>query len=296
MKILVIQTRPGIGDFCIFLPYAQKISQLEKSKITLLTKKRSAAKELTINDPHFDEVIYMPKKIDLNFLKYLKSKNFKKTYIFHYGIKFFLMSKLLGIRKTYFYGFIKKKTNISLEPKSQINRWFNRLIKNYVCNLYFFKKNETKNILIGIGGSGDTKKWNIDKYIELIAKISKLFPSYNYIIAGGIDELNDYLKIKNSLKKLDIVSICKLSISESIKYIQSSKIYVGNDTGFMHISGMLHIKSFGLFGDTPTNYIDYNSYIKSIIPQNKTEISHGSRAIDQIEVDWVLSQIKQDLN
>ena len=43
--------------------------------------------------------------------------------------------------------------------------------------------------------------------------------------------------------------------------INSSKLYIGNDTGFMHLSAGLNVPSIGLFGDTPLSYANYNKNI-----------------------------------
>jgi len=42
-KGLIIQTRPGVGDLCMFLPYIQQIKEHNKDfQFTLITKKRTA--------------------------------------------------------------------------------------------------------------------------------------------------------------------------------------------------------------------------------------------------------------
>ena len=46
MKVLVIQTRYGIGDMLIFLPYLKAISEKTGVKLSLLAKETSKANEL----------------------------------------------------------------------------------------------------------------------------------------------------------------------------------------------------------------------------------------------------------
>jgi len=50
MKVLVIQQRMGIGDMVIFLPYIHAISRKLQSKVTLLVKENSRAKQLCVHD------------------------------------------------------------------------------------------------------------------------------------------------------------------------------------------------------------------------------------------------------
>ena len=70
-------------------------------------------------------------------------------------------------------------------------------------------------------------------------------------------------KIIYEIKENSVVSLCSLTIEDIIPVINSSKLYVGNDTGFMHLSAGLDIPAIGLFGDTPLSYANYN---KNIFP------------------------------
>ena len=297
MKILVIQARPGIGDMCLFLPFIHQIAKYNNSKITILTKERCQAKHLIINDPFIDEIIYIQKKFNYKFFKYLRLKNFDCVYIFHYGFKFILLSKFIGISNIFSYGVFKKNSNISQEPKKFLKKWFNKKRIIYQCKIFFKKNNFNKNnIIIGIGGSGETKKWHIENYLKLIKKIISLKKKYTFLIAGGHYDLKNYLFLQKKLNYSKFISLCEMNISEAMKKIVSSKIYIGNDTGFMHISGMLGVKTYGLFGDTPTAYAEYNNIIKPIIPRGYSGIGHDSLAMNDIDVDLVFSKIKKEIS
>ena len=87
--------------------------------------------------------------------------------------------------------------------------------------------------------------------------------------------------------------MCSLTIEEIIPIINSSKLYIGNDTGFMHLSAGLDIPAIGLFGDTPLSYANYNKNIFPIIPKNFKTVGHNSLAMDQITVDQVLEEVKK---
>ena len=69
-KILVIQTRVGIGDLCVFLPCIHQIAKKnEDFELHLLTKKRSCAKDFLKYDKHIKKIFYLPEasSIKLNF-------------------------------------------------------------------------------------------------------------------------------------------------------------------------------------------------------------------------------------
>jgi len=75
--------------------------------------------------------------------------------------------------------------------------------------------------------------------------------------------------------------------------INSSKLYIGNDTGFMHLSAGLNIPSIGLFGDTPLSYANYNKNIFPIIPEGFKTIGHNTNAMNKITVEQVINKVKE---
>ena len=50
MKILCVNTRKGVGDQVIFIPYLHSVSKKYKSPVSLLAKEDSRAKELLEDD------------------------------------------------------------------------------------------------------------------------------------------------------------------------------------------------------------------------------------------------------
>ena len=64
MKILCINSRKGIGDQVIFIPYIHAISKKYKTPVSLLAKDNSKAKDLFIDDEHVNEVISLKEEMD----------------------------------------------------------------------------------------------------------------------------------------------------------------------------------------------------------------------------------------
>jgi len=89
--------------------------------------------------------------------------------------------------------------------------------------------------------------------------------------------------------------LCNLNIPQAINAILGSKIYVGNDTGFMHICGSLDIKTFGIFGDTPSDYCAYNNKIIPIMPIGYSQVNFNDNAMNLIKPDFVFNEIVQNI-
>jgi heptosyltransferase II len=305
-KGLIIQTRPGVGDLCMFLPYIQQIKEHNKDfAFTLVTKKRTAAKQILKYDQSINQIVYLEdetiattkSKIN-NFFKllnFIKKNNFSKIYIMHFSIFWFLLAKISGIKNIYKYGILKKNVDIHLNALEQNKRWLQDPNLSSQTKIVY-PQNSSKNnnqIIIGIGSSGPTKKWPIENYIELIKKIND--KNIKFYLAGGNNEIENQIanKIINEIKENRIESLCSLSIEEIMPIINSSKLYVGNDTGFMHLSAGLNIPAIGLFGDTPLSYAKYNKNILPIIPENFKTVGHGSMGMNQITIGQVLNEVKK---
>jgi len=301
MKTCIIQTRPGIGDMCIFLPYIHLIAKKTNSKISLVTKSRSRAKQFLFSDPYVQKIIYLDedlKKEKLEIVKFLKQEKFNSVYIMQFGFKFYLFSKLAGIKAIFSYGFLKKNVSITGFIDKKVRDWLNisKELLEKKCKIYLKTENkEKKNIVIGIGGSGENKKWSIENYIQLIAKLKKKFKDYKFIIAGGHEELGDAELIKKAFGE-EIISICKMNIKDSLEIIDGSRFFVGNDTGFMHLCASLNMKSFGLFGDTPSNYAEYNNDIVAVMPKGYSVVKHNDNAMELITVDHALNIIMDKIS
>jgi heptosyltransferase-2 len=307
-KGLIIQTRPGVGDLCIFLPYIQQIQKYNANfHFTLITKKRSSARHILEYETPSIKTIYLEDKIlkitnskFLNFfrlLKFIKKKNFSKIYIMHFSFSWYLIAKIAGIKKIYIYGILKKNVNIYLNALKNNQKWLNKKKLStqakitYPKNKYGRKKNQ---IIIGIGSSGPTRKWPTENYISLIKKIKN--KNIKFYLAGGNNKIENQIanEIKNKLKKNKIIFLSRLNIKKIMAIIYSSRLYVGNDTGFMHLSAALDIPAIGLFGDTPLEaYGKYTNNIFPIIPLGYKTITHNSNAIKEITVSQVLNEVKK---
>jgi len=305
-KGLIVQTRPGVGDLCMFLPYIQQIKEHNKDfQFTLIAKQRSAAKQILKYEQSVNQIIYLEDEIleitkskinnFFKILNFIKKNNFSKIYIMHFSIFWFLIAKISGIKNIYKYGIFKKNVDIYQNALEQNKIWLQDNNLSSQTKITYLQSNSKNNnqIIIGIGSSGPTKKWPTENYIELIKRINN--KNITFYLAGGNNEIENQIanKIINELKENRVESLCSLSIEEIMPIINSSKLYVGNDTGFMHLSAGLNIPAIGLFGDTPLSYANYTKNILPIIPENFKTVGHNSMAMNKITVDQVFNEVKK---
>jgi heptosyltransferase-2 len=271
----------------------------------LITKKRTAAKQILKYEQSVNQIVYLEDEIlELtksklnNFFKivnFIKKNNFSKIYIMHFSIFWFLVAKISGIKNIYKYGILKKNVDIYINALEQNKRWLQDNNLSSQTKIAYHQNNSKNNnqIIIGIGSSGPTKKWPTENYIELIKRISD--KNITFYLAGGNNQIENQIanKIINETKENRVESLCSLSIEEIMPIINSSKLYIGNDTGFMHLSAGLNIPAIGLFGDTPLSYANYTKNILPIIPENFKTVGHNSMAMNKITVDQVFNEVKK---
>ena len=128
MKVLVIQPKIGMGDMVIYLPYIHAISKKYNSPVSLLVKENSRASDLLIDDDQINEIITLERTNTntgshdglsgfFNLAKKLRKKKFDKVFIFSSSLRYFLISKLAGIKKISQYPLFRKKDNIVTSAK-----------------------------------------------------------------------------------------------------------------------------------------------------------------------------------
>lgn len=316
MRILAVQSRMGIGDTVIYLPFIKALSEKYNSPISLLVKKNSKADQYLYQTNYIDKIIFMEDKKDnggsnghegflgsLNLIKYLKKFNFDKIIVFNSSLRFNLIAKFSGINEVYQYPlFQKKKQHIVNTPKKFFKDKFNlevtqnpeiqiddKLVSESVKK-FQIKKDET-NILLGIGGSGPTKRIPTKTFLNVIEKILEKKKSKFFLATGKNKEeqiiLNDILnsKFQNLCKPLD-----NLSIKEILPIIKNCNVSICNDSSFSHLSSALGIKTITLMADTPLVYGDYSSNMFPIIPDGENTVTHNTLGKERINSQKIIDK------
>ena len=90
-----------------------------------------------------------------------------------------------------------------------------------------------------------------------------------------------------------------MTIAATIPIISACQFYIGNDTGWGHISSVLGLKSLFLFMDSPPSaYGIYSKNISIIVPDGETieSCGHNTRGKDKISTNKVLNKTMELMN
>jgi|TARA_B100001971_G_scaffold87019_1_gene80457 heptosyltransferase-2 len=319
MKILAIQNRMGIGDMVIFLPFIEAIAKKYETSVSILVKENSKASQFLKNIKYIDNIIILERNNkdgrhdgflgSIHLINDLKKFNFEKVFIFNSSLRFNLISRLAGINKIYQYPLLKKKNqhiiyaaqdflnsklNLNVESNPEI-KLDDLLVKNSK-NKYNININQI-NILLGIGGSGPTKRIPAEKFIQFMEMIIKEYDCKFFLATGTKSEeqliLNQILKSEYNKK---CVPLDKLNLNDILPIIKNCKIAICNDSSFSHLSAALGVPTIVLMSDTPLLYGSYSPRMYPIIPDGAETVGHDTLGKDKINPEKIYYKFKKILN
>ena len=305
MKILAIQNRMGIGDMVIFLPYIEAVAKKYNCQVTLLVKENSKAEHLIKDNKYINEIIILKRdqskksfhdglKGFFRLVSDIKKHQFDKVVIFNSSLRYRLVCKFAGINDIYQYPLFKKKNQHIIEAANKLlKNNFNLEIKSdpvidvkdenvQKIKLKFNFSDEVKNILLGIGGSGPTKRIPPKIFVEFMNLCLKNFKCRFFLATGNKNEEIEIMNEILSYHKNLCTPLNELSISETLPIIKNCNIAVCNDSSFSHLSAGLGKPTIVLMSDTPLIYGSYSSKMHPIMPDGVEKVTHGTEGKEQI--------------
>ena len=305
MKILAIQNRMGIGDMVIFLPYIEAVAKKYNCQVTLLVKENSKAEHLIKDNKYINEIIILKRDQTkkgfhdglngfFRLVSDIKKYQFDKVLIFNSSLRYKLVCKFAGINDIYQYPLFKKKNQHIIEAANKLlKNNFNLEIKSdpvidvkdenvQKVKLKFNFSDEVKNILLGIGGSGPTKRIPPKIFIEFMNLCLKKFKCRFFLGTGNKNEEIEIMNEILSYHKNLCTPLNELSISETLPIIKNCNIAVCNDSSFSHLSAGLGKPTIVLMSDTPLIYGSYSSKMHPLMPDGVENVTHGTEGKERI--------------
>ncbi len=315
MKILAIQNRMGIGDTVIFLPFIKALYKKFNSPISLLVKESSKADQYLFQTNYIDRILILERDSNnhsrhsgflgnFNLIKDLRKYNFDKIFIFNSSLRFNLIARLSKIPEIYQYPlFDKRKQHITDTPKKfmkdkldlNVNEDPNIQISDEsvleAMKKFQINKDEL-NILLGIGGSGSTKRIPSRIFLDVMDKILKIKKCKFFLATGKNNEEQIILnEILNSKFKNLCIPLDNFSIKETLPIIKNCNISICNDSSFSHLSSALNIKTITLMADTPLIYGNYSSNMFPIIPDGEETVRHNTLGKEKIDPQKIFDKM-----
>lgn len=131
--------------------------------------------------------------------------------------------------------------------------------KNFAGRFFNAHKIEEGNFIIGIhvgaGEGGLYRRWTIERFAELTKQLITKQKA-KILLLGSKEEIQLIQNLMNLVKNKESVFLTITeNISDLASILKKCQLYIGNDTGPLHLAAVLGIPTIGLFGpETPKKY------------------------------------------
>lgn len=198
--------------------------------------------------------------------------------------------------------------NLDILKKAGINPSYGKLSLKLssedleIANSLLSKYSKSCIIAMHPGGPTGLKRWDSSMYISLASEIKD---KYNplIIILGGKDD-REIAKYIGSYLGRDVLDISgQTSLGQLASILKKSDLFIGNDSGPMHLAAICGTKTIGLFGPTsPERFGPFGEHCISIRKERNCPPcmeekckKPGYRCIDQISVNDVMEFVRKKL-
>ena len=148
--------------------------------------------------------------------------------------------------------------------------------------------NSFKHVVIFPGGNWTPKLWSAESYNETMKLLIDKYDKIKFILVGSLKEKNKFHdQLIKDIKEDLIIDLFGFNLTLTSAYMKKSDVFIGNDSGLMHLAVASKLRVISLFGPTNNNVYgpigDKNivirtkenyDYFKSIkIDENKSYMS-----------------------
>jgi len=251
-------------------------------------------------------IIFEKRKFNLHWFDILQ-----KTYSTKWDIVVDFRSSAISyiLRKNKKYIF---KKNHSIHHIEQLNSSFGFDCSNLFVPTSFEEKNKAndhldksfKHIVIFPGGNWFPKLWAAENFNLTMKSLLDKYDKIKFILVGSLKEKNKfYNELKKDIKEDLIIDLFGYNLTLTSAYMKKSDIFIGNDSGLMHLAVANKLKVISLFG--PTDDRVYGPYGGNNIVIRTSEsldyfksinIDENSSYMNSIKPEIVLQKCEKILN
>ena len=286
LKFLIIRLS-SIGDIILTSPFVRVLrNRFPGALIDFVTQ--SQFTDLLVNNPNIDNIYRYSKRFSKKDLFELKFKinnnnNFVKydfiidlqnngrsrdisnnmgLHIFRFDKRIIYKLKLvyLKIREHNFELipelYIKTASELGVLPDGKgLELWLDNEKSSsvYIPEGKRNEKNNLKRIAIAPGAAHATKRWQPEKFIELIKLLKKEYNS-EFVIIGGSQDIEVSKKISLAVKLPIDNYTGNLSLLETTEELSKCDLLITNDSAAMHIAAARKTPVIAIFGSTVQDF------------------------------------------
>jgi ADP-heptose:LPS heptosyltransferase len=288
IKKIALFISSGIGNAVILIPLLNKLKDTQTYHITLLLDSSFVSKDFLIfNNFPCDEIIELKK---INKLKYIFTNmlGFDITYLEYSSssIKNLIFSRILSKNVIAFrkakipflnieYRKEKENTHAAILALQLYQKEFSE--SDFDFSTFSLKPKNTNKadkikhiesigktpVVIQASSANLTapyKNWPINYWIQFLNSISKNYPDFYFILLGDENEVAIGEELQNALQCPFANLIGKTDLTEMCELLLNSKIYIGLDSGLMHLAVAYDKPTFSIFGASSYEFVGYEKF------------------------------------
>ena len=236
------------------------VDQNKDAKLTFVVGQTAAPLLKNYNNIE-NIIVFQKRKLNLHWFDIFK-KTCRTKWNIVVDFRSSAISHLLRNNKKYIF---KKHQNI--HHIEQLNSSFGFNCSNLFIPINDEEKNKAdndldtsfKHIVIFPGGNWPPKVWSADNFNEIMRLLLDKYNKIKFILVGSLQEKNKfYNKLIKGIQEDLIIDLFGYDLTLTSAYMQKSNIFIGNDSGLMHLAVANKLRVISLFG--PTNDKIYGPY------------------------------------
>ncbi|KRQ17384.1 glycosyltransferase family 9 protein [Bradyrhizobium manausense] len=144
-------------------------------------------------------------------------------------------------------------------------------------------------IAINMGGKAAQKDWGIERWLLLLKQLGASFGDHALLVVGAAEDAERALLVGQAWPNTVIDACGRLSPRESAAALRPARLFIGHDSGPLHLASITGVPCIGLFGDfnKPAKWHPYG-------PGH--QVIHNMDGVTAISVDKVLNAATQLLS
>lgn len=122
-------------------------------------------------------------------------------------------------------------------------------------------------VILGLGGMSRRKHWPVERYVKLAEKILRQEKDIKFVLIGGPKETDDAEVLSKALPKDKCYNLVnRLTYRQTAAAMSYCHLYIGNDTGSMHIAAALKIPVLVVFACPEPNDSATFTIVERVFP------------------------------
>ena len=241
-------------------------------------------------------IIFKKRKFNMHWIEI-----FKKTYNTKWDIVIDFRSSLLSFFLNTKNKYIFKKQK-DLHHIDQLNSSFGFQCLNLFIPTSIEEQKKAKNhlndkykhVVIFPGGNWKPKLWSVQNYNSVMKSLEAKYDKIKFILVGSLKEKQKfYNELIKDIKEDLIIDLFGANLTITSAFMKKSDLFVGNDSGLMHLAVANQIKVISLFGPTDDNI--YGPYgANNIIIRTKENLDYF-KSINIDKNKSYMNSIKTDI-